>query len=186
MKEAKKSEVQISKEIKEIKERNIMGVAAIILSQDGKILVIQETGNNPVLDKRVGDWSIPAETIEEGETEFEALLRLIKEEVGENGDIRCRPENDWIGDYRLGDKVNIWGRAYLLHFDGISTMQRTFTAEREEVINHHWIDPQEIRNLPRRRGVLEIVEDFMAGQRGIVREECSPGFRPNYILEREK
>lgn len=159
MVEAQRPETQISKEIE---ERKIMGVAAVILSQDGKILVIQKTGNNLVLDKRAGDWSIPAETIKEGETEFEALLRLIKEEVGENGDIMCDPENDWIGDYRFRDRVNIWGRAYLLHFDGTSTTQRAFSAERNEVVGHCWIDPREIKNLPRRRGVLEIVEDFRA------------------------
>ena len=171
---------------KETETRNIRGVAAVILSQDGKILVVQETGSKPILDKKAGDWSIPAETIEDGETEFGALLRLIEEELGENGDIICDPENDWIGDYQFGGNADIWGRAYLLFFNGTSETPRFFTAEREEVINHHWINPQDIRNMPRRKGILEIVEDFMAGQRGVVREECSPGFRPNFILEREK
>ena len=164
---------------KESEERNIVGVAAIILSQDGKILVIQETEDKPWLDKKRGDWSIPAETVKEGETEIEALLRVIKEEVGENGDIICYPENDWIGDYQFGVGLSIWGRAYLLHFNGVSDTPRSFNAERDEVINHRWITPQEIRNLPRRKGVLEIVEDFMEGRKGIVREECSSGFRPN-------
>ena len=156
-----------------------MGVAAIILSQDGKILVVQETEDKPKADKKAGDWSIPAETIKEGESELEALLRLIGEEVGENGDITCNQESDWIGDYQLKKGTNIWGRAYLLHFDGTSDIPRFFNAERDEVINHRWIAPQEIRNLPRRKGVLEIVEDFMEGRKGIVREECSSGFRPN-------
>lgn len=164
---------------KESGERNIMGVAAIILSQDGKILVIQETEDKPRLDKKRGDWSIPAETIKEGETETEALLRVIKEEVGENGDIICNPENDWIGDYQFGVGVNIWGRAYLLHFNGTSDTPRSFSAERNEVINHRWIVPQEIRDLPRRKGVLEIVEDFVVGRKGVIREKCSPSFRPN-------
>lgn len=164
---------------KESEERKIIGVATIILSQDGKILVIQETEDKPWLDKKRGDWSIPAETIKEGETEMEALLRVIKEEVGENGDIICNPENDWIGDYQFGVGSNIWGRAYLLHFNGTSDTLRSFSAERNEVINHRWIVPQEIRNLPRRKGVSEIVEDFIIGRRGIIQEECSPGFRPN-------
>lgn len=174
--EAKKPEAQISKEIE---ERRIKGVAAVILSQDGKILVVQETEDKPRADKKVGDWSIPAETIKEGETEFEALLRLIEEEVGEKGDIVCNPAEDWIGDYQLEIETDIWGRAYLLHFSGTSKTSRSFTAERGEVINHHWIKPNEIRSMPRRKGVLEIVEDFQAGQRGVIREECSPGFRPD-------
>lgn len=156
-----------------------MGVAAIILSRDGKILVVQETETKTKIDKLAGDWSIPAETIKEGESELEALLRLIGEEVGENGDITCNQESDWIGDYQLKKGTNIWGRAYLLHFNGISELPRIFTSRGNEVINHRWINPQELRDLPRRRGVLEIVEDFLEGRKGIVREECSSGFRPN-------
>lgn len=158
--------------------RNIRGVAAVILSQDGKILVVQETENKPRLDKQVGDWSIPAETIEKEETELEALLRLIKEEVGENGDIICNPQEDWIGDYGLGAGDNLWVRTYVLHFSGSSQTPRFFSAERREVINHRWIEPLEIRGLPRRKGALEVVEDFLAGRRGVICEECSPGFRP--------
>jgi len=33
--------------------------------------------------------------------------------------------------------------------------------------------------MARRKGVLEIIEDFRAGRRGIIKEECSPGFRPS-------
>lgn len=164
---------------KETEPRVIRGVAAIILSQDGKILVAQETENKPIMDKKRGDWTIPAETIEKGETELEALLRLIKEEVGENGDITCNPEKDWIGDYQFGIGINIWGRAYLLHFAGTSKTSRSFTAERAEVVNHQWIKPEEIMDMARRKGVLEIIEDFQTGRRGVIREECSPGFRPN-------
>jgi len=176
MVEHEKLEIQASKEFE---ERKIRGVVAVILSQDEKVLIVQETENKPILDKQSGDWSFPAETIEKGESEFEALLRLIKEEVGENGDIECDPENDWIGDYQFGQGVNIWGRAYLLYFDGSSVTRRTFSAERSEVINHRWINPQEIKNLPRRRGMLEVVDDFIAGKKGVVCEECSPGFRPS-------
>jgi len=164
---------------KETEPRIIRGVAAVILSQDGKILIAQETGNKPIMDKKRGDWTIPAETIEKGETELEALLRLIKEEVGENEDITCNPENDWIGDYQFEKGINIWGRAYLLHFSGTSETSRSFTAEREELVNHQWVKPEEIINMARRKGVLEIIEDFRAGRRGIIKEECSPGFRPS-------
>jgi len=164
---------------KETEPRIIRGVAAVILSQDGKILIAQETGNKPIMDKKRGDWTIPAETIEKGETELEALLRLIKEEVGENEDITCNPENDWIGDYQFEKGINIWGRAYLLHFSGTSETSRSFTAEREELVNHQWVKPEEIINMARRKGVLEIIDDFRAGRRGIIKEECSPGFRPS-------
>jgi len=116
---------------KEIEPRIIKGVAAVILSRDGKILIVQETMDRPQIDKKKGDWSVPGETIEKGETELEALSRGIREEVGKNGDITCSPEKDWIGDYQLGERINgIWARAYLLHFKGSSKDQQSFTADR--------------------------------------------------------
>lgn len=177
--ENQKPEVQIPKEIE---ERKIMGVAAVILSEDGKVLVIEETENKSQLDKMAGDISIPAETIEEGETEFEALIRLLEEEVGIKEGMVCNPEVDWIGDYQLKKGTGIWGRTYLVHFQGRSDSPRTFTAKDEEVINHRWIDPPEIKHMPRRAGILEILEDFKIGRRRVIREECSPGFRPNLVI----
>lgn len=163
---------------KEIEERKIMGVAAAILSEDGKVLVIEETEDKPRLDKMAGDVSIPAETIKEGETEFEALIRLLDEEVGMREGMICNPGDDWIGDYQLRKGKGIWGRAYLVHFQGRSDSSNSFRAEGEEVVNHRWINPEDIRQMPRRAGVLEILEDFSAGRREVIREECSPGFRP--------
>lgn len=171
-----KPEAQISKEIE---ERKIMGVAAVILSEDGKVLVIEETEAKPRFDKKAGDISIPAETIKKGETEFEALIRLLEEEVGIREGMVCDPEEDWIGDYQLRKGTSIWGRVYLIHFQGRSDSSRTFAAKNEEVVNHHWIVPSEIKSMPRRAGALEILEDFSSGRRGVIREECSPGFRPD-------
>lgn len=164
---------------KEIEERKIMGVAAVILSEDGKVLVVEETEDKPQLDKKAGDISIPAETIEEGETEFEALIRLLEEEVGVREGIVCNPEADWIGDYQLRKRSGIWGRVYLVHFQGKSDSPKGFTSKEDEVVNHHWINLDDIRHMPRRAGALEILEDFKAGRREVVREECSPGFRPS-------
>lgn len=176
MVEDRKTEANISKEIE---ERKIMGVAAVILSEDGKVLVIEETENKPQVDKMTGDISIPAETIKEGETEFEALIRLLEEEVGVREGMVCNPEVDWIGDYQLGKRTGIWGRVYLIHFQGRSDSPRGFSSKDREVINHRWINPVDIAHMSRRAGALEILEDFRAGRRGVIREECSPGFRPS-------
>lgn len=175
MVETQKPEVQIPKEIE---DRKIMGVAAVILSEDDQVLVIEETEDKPQLDKKAGDISIPAETIKEGETEFEALIRLLEEEVGVREGMVCNPETDWIGDYQLRKRSGIWGRAYLVHFQGKSDSLKGFTSKGDEVVNHHWINPEDIRQMPRRAGALEILDDFKAGRRAVVREECSPGFRP--------
>lgn len=176
MVEDQRPETQIPKEIE---ERNIRGVAAVIVSGDGKILLVQETVDKPHIDKHAGDWSIPAETMREGEDEIDALSRLIAEEVGEEGDITCNPAEDWLGDYRVKGRKDKWARAYVLRFNGTSDTPRSFRAVGDEVINHRWIDPKEIKDLPRRAGVLEVVEDFIAGRQGVICEECSSGFRPN-------
>lgn len=162
----------------ETKERKIYGVVAIILSFDGKILVVEETENRPEYDKKAGDISNPTETIEEGETELEALERLLEEEVGVREGMICDPDEDWIGDYQIGG-TDIWGRAYLVHYQGRSDSSQIFKAEDGEVINHRWIEPSEIGKMPRRAGVLEVVKDFLHGHRGVIRHECLPGFRPD-------
>lgn len=164
---------------KEIEERKIIGVAALILSEDGKVLVIEETVDKPQFDKEAGDISIPAETIKERETEFEALIRLLEEEVGVREGMVCDPKDDWIGDYQLRKGTGYWGRVYLINFQGSSESHLRFKAKDREVVNHRWINPEDIRQMPRRAGALEILEDFKAGRRGVIREECSPGFRPN-------
>jgi len=160
---------------KEIEERKIYGVVAVIQSLDNRILLIQETKDKPEYDKRVGDLSNPTETIEKGETIAEALARLLEEEVGVCEGMVFDLEKDWIGDYQISG--GYWGRAFLVHYQGMADSLVDFQAKEGEVINHQWVDPSEVRELPRRAGVLEVVEDFLQGSRGVIREMCSPGFR---------
>ncbi len=47
--------------------RQIVGVGLVLVSQDGKVLLVKETQADSVKGKAVGDWSIPAETRENDE-----------------------------------------------------------------------------------------------------------------------
>jgi ADP-ribose pyrophosphatase YjhB (NUDIX family) len=161
---------------KEIEERKIYGVVAVIQSLDGRILLVQETEDKPEYDKQVGDLSNPTETIEEGETIAKTLARLLEEEVGICEGMVFDLKKDWIGDYRIAG-TEYWGRAFLVHYQGDSNSLVDFNTK-ADVTNPHWVEPEEIKNISRRAGVLEVVEDFLRGRRGMVRAECSPGFRP--------
>lgn len=166
-----------SEELQGKKFRTIKAVGAIIMSDDGKILIVQETVNKPQIDKMAGDWTFPAETLKEGESIFGALSRLICEEVGE---IRYNfdSERDWIGDYNVGSGESpIWWKVFLLNAIGRSEKQGRLSSIDGEVVGHKWVFPRELQSLPRRKGVWEPLKDFLAGQRSVVCLSCIPGER---------
>ncbi len=165
-------------EVETKQERKIVAVGAIIASEDGKILVVQETQDKPMIDKRAGDWSFPAETAKQGETIEENLKRLFVEEIGEM-EVDYDLNSGWIGDYNGGnEEVSLWGRVFLVQYKGISDNGVSFRSFDGEVINHRWISPKEIFNLPRRKCVVEPIRDFIDGKRGVVCINCLPGVRP--------
>ncbi len=155
-------------------EKELVAVGAIVVNDEtGQILVAQETQDKPEVDKRSGDWSIFWETAEKEESYELAVRRLIREEVGDGNDIIWDPVQDWLGDY---GPPGFCARVYVLHWKRDST--RSFSAVDSEVINHRWIEPAEIRNMQRRPGVLEPIEDFEAGKRGVTCQDLSPAYRP--------
>jgi 8-oxo-dGTP pyrophosphatase MutT (NUDIX family) len=60
----------------------IQGVGLILLTPTGDMFVIRERNDKPHILKKSGMLSMPLETIEEGETADEAIVRLISEEIG--------------------------------------------------------------------------------------------------------
>lgn len=157
--------------------RKIMAVGAIIMADDGKILVVQETQSKPGIDKMSGDWTFPAETLREGEMPLEGLQRLVKEEIGKI-DYELDSQADWIGDYNVGSQENpMWGRVFLLHAKGRSENFGECSAVDGEVVGHQWVYPRWLQGANRRKGVWEPLKDFLTGQRGVVCWKCIPGER---------
>jgi len=158
-------------------ERKIIAVGAIIRSLDGKILVVQETKDKSIVDKRAGDWGFPMETAISGETIEGNLRRLFVEETGEM-EVVYDLASDWIGDYNAGnEEVPLWGRVFLVHYKGRSSERVSFKSIDGEVINHRWISPEEVFDLPRRKCTSEPIRDFIEGRRSVVCSECLPGVR---------
>lgn len=57
------------------------GVALLLLNTEGKIFCVKELIAKESIGKRIGDYSFPWETQEEGESDAETLKRLMREEV---------------------------------------------------------------------------------------------------------
>lgn len=166
-----------SRKIEIESERKIVAVGAIIMSSDGRILIVQETQDKPLIDKQAGDWTFPGETCREGELPEATLRRLIREEVG-GIEFDIDFEEGWIGDYNGGNDQNpIWGRVYLVNFHGTSRTPAQFRAVDGEVIGHRWVLPRQLRVLPHRKGIEEPLGDFLFGNRRVVCWRCSPGDR---------
>lgn len=177
--------------------RRIMGIAAIIVSADNKILIVKEGEDKAVLDKRKGDWGVPMETKKRMgkiklENDLKTLERLIDEETGLGSRVEtaCKHSN-WQGDYMISVDEPIWCRVYLLFCNENSLqLQKVtdqFVAQRDEVENLTWVNPEDIFEMPRRRGIEEMVRDYVfntiqpEGNGVYIRGKCVPGFRPNQV-----
>ncbi len=64
--------------------RPLIGVGAVLLSDDLRWVLLIERGSPPA----VGAWSIPGGLVERGETLREACLRELKEETGLEAELR--------------------------------------------------------------------------------------------------
>ena len=157
--------------------RVIMAVGVIIMTNDGKVLIVQETRDKPAADRMAGDWTFPVETLEKGESLVEGVSRLIFEEVG---DIKYgfSPKRDWIGDYNVNSlEKPVWGRVYLLHVEGMAEEFTGLRSVNDEVINHRWVLPRALRTYSRRKGVDEPLTDFLNGRREVICWQCGPAER---------
>jgi len=77
-------------------EPNVVVGAAIV--RDGRLLAARRT-EPPGL---AGGWELPGGKVEPGETDREALLREIREELGVDVVLHDRVGDDWpLGGYRL-------------------------------------------------------------------------------------
>ncbi|MFH0952203.1 MAG: NUDIX hydrolase [Patescibacteria group bacterium] len=62
----------------------LCGIGLILVNSEGKILVLEELKDKPIVEKKAGMLSFPLETLEPPETPDETVRRLIKEELGDN------------------------------------------------------------------------------------------------------
>ena len=145
----------------------LTGVALIIVNQEGAVLLVRELEAKPHLGKYVGIFSIPMETIEEGENEREALVRLIAEELG---GFPVEVEKTPRGVYW----VTPHARASLYAGRALTASLPTGPQRLGEVDGYRWVPPQEALQLWVRRVVCEMLADYIGGRSGVTRRRCRP------------
>lgn len=145
--------------------RPIQAVSAIIFSTEGDIYTVVETTSMPDYGKYAGMRTIPMETMKEGERHEDTLMRLIKEEVGDNVVKVLAYER--IGIYGLNNAAATC-YAVCAEFNG------EIEPEIDGVVDPKWIKPGDLLNRWTRGGVKEMIEDYLNGERNVSRSTCMP------------
>ena len=146
----------------------IRGVALVVVSPEGKILILKELQEKPELDKKSGMFSIPMETCEIGEHNEEAIIRLVMEELP--GLFVSVDSLAHIGSYQIVPEV--WVQLFSMKV--ANTKLPNLDPANKEVSDHQWCNPREALKLWLRRGAKEMISDFINKKLGITRQECEP------------
>ena len=117
-------------------------VSAIIINKDKKVLMCEHAWINDA-------WQFPQGGVEEGETEEEALMRELYEEIGtDKFEILDKSEYKikYHLPYYLKDKYGIDGqeqRFFLLYFYGEDKEIKFNNQEKPEFKNFKWVEYDE-------------------------------------------
>ncbi|MFW5705099.1 MAG: RNA pyrophosphohydrolase [Nanoarchaeota archaeon] len=117
-------------------------VAAIIINKDKKILMCEHIWIDDA-------WQLPQGGIEKGESDEEALLRELEEEIGTKSlvVIEKMPEKlKYIFPFFLKNKYNFDGQQqtfFLLYFYGDEKEIRFDNQEKPEFKSYEWVDIEE-------------------------------------------
>lgn len=153
-------------EIKESKTYQIAGVGVIILLPSGEILAVQEMNDSEKTGKEKGDWSIPMESIEEGETIDQNFKRLFREEILAFDFPQLLQDNkQWLGDYEV--VPGIWGRVFVLKVE--PNFVSYVGQNNSDVTGHSFVNPGWLLSQHTRAGVEEMIKDFLSNKERVVR-----------------
>ncbi len=143
----------------------IRGVALIIKHPGTeRILILRENEDKPWLGKLAGMWSIPMETLHDGEAHDAAVRRLIHEELS---DLPVLPGVMRIGAYLIVPRI--WATLYTARS---ASTDLTEVAKTHEVDSHAWVNPEQALRLWLRRGASEMIRDWLDHKIGVVRRHC--------------
>src|SRR3989344_996715 len=133
------------------------GVALIIEGPDRKLLILEEFVDKPRLKNRAGDNSTPMEEVVGAETDYQALLRLWREELP--GMPPLPLPGKFIGQYQIVPSE--WANLY-----AVTTAWRELPVEasdKPEVGNYRWLSLDQVLKLQLRPGAREMFEDHAVG-----------------------
>lgn len=145
--------------------KRLRAVALVVANLADEILVLQEFVSKPDLGKYEGMFSVPMETCHHGEHDLLALKRLHDEELT---GLPFLGQPVYIGAYRVAPLA--WAKLYATRSNGVAPSISGYTFE---VGNHRWVPIQKALRLWLRRGALEMIEDYAAGRRNVLRRACS-------------
>ncbi|MCC8284449.1 pyrimidine (deoxy)nucleoside triphosphate diphosphatase [Escherichia fergusonii] len=122
-------------------------VVAAIIEKDGKILLAQR----PVHTDQAGLWEFAGGKVEAGESQPQALIRELHEELG----IDARP-----GDYIASYQREVSGRIIHLHAWHVPEFYGTLQAHEHQALV--WCSPAEAMGYPLAPADIPLLEAFMA------------------------
>ncbi len=124
---------------------NISGVCAVIVGPDGKILSTRENTSKRVTGKVAGMLTIPMETQEPGESDFQTTLRLLEEEAAGLQIEILTPESLKDGHLcRVQMTPGVWVNIYELH----TTNKRGRGSQFNDVDGIYWHSASNILQAP--------------------------------------
>ncbi len=103
-----------------------------IIEKDGKILLIKRA--TPPF---IGCWCLPGGHVDEGESEYQACVREMSEEVGDTK-VDKEPLFDFVHDSRVGQRHH----AYVFRGQLITDFKNN-----HEVLEHKWFSLEEMKKL---------------------------------------
>lgn len=137
--------------------QKIIDVVAAIIERDGRILLAQR----PPHADQAGMWEFPGGKVETGESQPQALIRELREELG----IEARPAG-----YVASHRREISGRTIHLHGWHVPAFSGSLTAhEHSELV---WVAPAEALRYDLAPADIPLLEAFMASRAARPADSC--------------
>lgn len=88
---------------------SVLSLSLLLFNQQGKIYCIEELVEKPAIGKKSGDYSVPWETLEPGESDASGLKRVLEEEVWGNKPLE-HGDPKYLGEIEvvLGAKARVY------------------------------------------------------------------------------
>lgn len=128
----------------------VSSVGLVLFDPEGRILVLKELESKPHYGKMAGMLSVPIETVEDGENNDQALVRLVDEEVG----VPIDGTLSFFQELRVRLNNSYTERMYI--YKGVCRLAFVAKPKDTDVQFFGWMLPQRILELPKEQRRLEV------------------------------
>jgi 8-oxo-dGTP pyrophosphatase MutT (NUDIX family) len=118
----------------------LLGVGLILIAEEtGRILVLKELKSKPIIQKQAGMLSFPLETVKKGEGKYDAVKRLLLEEVGVDISIIS------LGPIFFGGTMEIFTQiAYTIQAYALCKQEFVVTPNDTDIEFYGWMNPKDL------------------------------------------